>query len=175
MENDSIKANENVYKHYRLRAAKYNEALSSRERASELLGVSTSTLANYELGITKTVPVDMVVLMADLYGAPELRNLYCKYDCPIGKFQALATEVKDLESITIKFMSSLDDDEIREMKKDLLRIANDGTVIEGEKGNFSRILTKLDGIASVISEIKMLAERTLKRAEGVTDGAKRQA
>lgn len=39
----------------------YNERLYSREGAAELLGISVSTLADYELGNTKVVPVDKVV------------------------------------------------------------------------------------------------------------------
>lgn len=163
MESDYTESNENVYKHYRLRAAQYNEALNSREKTAELLGISTSSLANYELGITKTVPVDMVVMMADLYKAPELRNLYCKHECPIGKFQTLAIQAKNLESITIRIMDSLDDDEVRGMKKDLLRIAKDGKITEDEQGDFNRILDKLEGIASEISELKILAEKISRR------------
>ncbi len=67
-----INDNNNVYFKARKRAAAYNERLYSREGASELLGISVSTLADYELGNTKVVPVDKVVLMADLYNAPEL-------------------------------------------------------------------------------------------------------
>lgn len=70
-----MKENENVYFRARKEAAKYNERLSSREGAAELLGVSASTLADYELGNTKVVPVDKVVLMADLYNCPELKAM----------------------------------------------------------------------------------------------------
>lgn len=74
------KSNENVYFVARKKAAMYNERLYSREGAAELLGISVSTLADYELGNTKVVPVDKVVLMADLYNAPELKTGYCKYE-----------------------------------------------------------------------------------------------
>lgn len=163
MENGYTEGTENVYKHYRLRAAQYNEALNSREKTAELLGISPSSLANYELGITKTVPVDMVVMMSDLYNAPELRNLYCKHECPIGKFLPMATEVRNLENITVRIMNSFDEDEIRGMKKDLLRIAEDGKISEDEQGDFYRILEKLEGIASEVSELKILAEKLNKR------------
>ena len=58
--------NNNVYFKARKRAAAYNERLYSRDGASELLGISVSTLADYELGNTKVVPVDKVVLMAEM-------------------------------------------------------------------------------------------------------------
>ena len=63
----STKGNENVYFVARKRAAMYNERLYSREGAAELLRISVSTLADYELGNTKVVPVDKVVLMAEMY------------------------------------------------------------------------------------------------------------
>lgn len=50
--------NENVYFECRKRAAIHNERLNSRAGAAEILGISESTLAHYELGITKNIPVD---------------------------------------------------------------------------------------------------------------------
>lgn len=82
MANECMKTNENIYFRCRKEAAKYNDKLNSRESASELLGVSVSSLADYELGNTKVVPVDKVVLMADLYNAPQLLNGYCARECP---------------------------------------------------------------------------------------------
>ena len=62
-----INGNINLYFKARKKAAAYNERLYSREGAAELLGISPSTLADYELGNTKVVPVDKVVLMAEMY------------------------------------------------------------------------------------------------------------
>ena len=64
-----------------------------------MLGISVSTLADYELGNTKVVPVDKVVLMADLYNAPELKTGYCKHECPICSYLPVATEAKGLEDV----------------------------------------------------------------------------
>ena len=63
--------NTNMYFQARKKAATYNERLWSREGAAELLGISVSTLADYELGNTKVVPVDKVVLMVYGDAAPE--------------------------------------------------------------------------------------------------------
>ena len=163
MENDYKDNTGNVYLRCRKRAAQYNEALSSREKAAELLGISSSSLANYELGITKTVPVDMVVMMADLYKAPELRNMYCKQECPIGRMLPMATESKGLESITLKILKSLDEDEIKAMKKSLVDIAEDGEITEDEQEDFNSILERLDQIAKEISELRILAEKYRKK------------
>lgn len=61
MEFDCTKEGKNIYFACREKAAKYNDLLNSRERAAELLGISTSTLANHELGVTKNVPPDTVL------------------------------------------------------------------------------------------------------------------
>ena len=107
MGNDCTKEIQNVYFRARKNAALYNEKLFSREGAAELLGISTSTLADYELGITKFVPVDKVVLMADLYNCPELKTGYCKNECPIGKHIPLATSVSGIEGIALRILKGM--------------------------------------------------------------------
>lgn len=66
----ATKAVGNVYYEARKKAAMYNDRLSSREGAAEALGISPSTIADYELGLTKFVPVENVIRMADVYNAP---------------------------------------------------------------------------------------------------------
>lgn len=105
MGKEPLKENTNVYFQARKRAAMSNDRLFSRENAAELLGISPYTLADYELGNTKVVPVDKVVLMADLYNAPELITGYCKYQCPIHGFMPLATEEKNLQGITLRLLN----------------------------------------------------------------------
>lgn len=162
MGNGCMKDNENVYFRARKQAALYNERLYSREGAAELLGVSVSTLADYELGNTKVVPVDKVVLMADLYGCPELKTGYCKYECPIGKSLSLATKVGGVESIALRFLKEFDSAEMQVMLKQLVDIAADGIISEDEKPELEEIIKKLDKMAVVISEMKLLGEKALK-------------
>lgn len=112
MANDCMKANENIYFRCRKEAAKYNDKLNSRESASELLGVSVSSLADYELGNTKVVPVDKVVLMADLYNAPQLLNGYCARECPIGCGKDIATEIQPIERTTVGLLDLLQNEKV---------------------------------------------------------------
>lgn len=78
----ATKAVGNVYYEARKKAAMYNDRLSSREGAAEALGISPSTLADYELGLTKFVPVENVIRMADVYNAPQLKPHYwCTTSC----------------------------------------------------------------------------------------------
>lgn len=164
MESSCTKCNENVYFVCRKQAALYNDKLNSRENAAELLGISPSTLANHELGITKSVPVDTVVMMADLYHAPELKNLYCKNECPIGRSLPVATEVKTLEGITVRILNNLDADRIRAIKQALLRIAEDGEIDGQERIELDGIVKNLDNLAKSISELRLLAEKSEERS-----------
>lgn len=108
--------NTNMYFQARKKAATYNERLWSREGAAELLGISVSTLADYELGNTKVVPVDKVVLMADLYNAPELITGYCMRECPVHGFLPLATEEKSLEGIALRLLQNFNEDSLKNMQ-----------------------------------------------------------
>ncbi len=62
----TLNENKNVYFQARKRASVSNPKLFSRESAAEMLGISPYTLADYELGSTKVVPVDKVMLMAEM-------------------------------------------------------------------------------------------------------------
>lgn len=157
-----MKGNKNVYFHARKKASEYNERLSSREGAAEALGISISTLADYELGITKFVPVDKVVLMADLYNCPELKTGYCKYECPIGKNIPLATSVRGIEGIALRLVKELDFNNIKDIENDLINIAADGVISEDEKPLLKMIIKKLDEVMIAISELKLAGEKVLK-------------
>lgn len=154
--------NTNVYFQARKKAAIYNERLYSREGAAELLGISVSTLADYELGNTKVVPVDKVVLMADLYCTPELIAGYCMRECPVHGFLPLATEEKSIQGIALRLLKGFNEDELKTMKVDLIEITEDGIISQEEIPKLKEILKKLESMAEVISEMKIAGEKYLK-------------
>ncbi len=154
--------NANVYFKARKKAAIYNERLYSREGAAELLGISVSTLADYELGNTKVVPVDKVVLMADLYNAPELITGYCMRECPVHGFLPLATEEKNIQGIALRLLRGFNEDELKVMKENLIEITEDGVISSEEIPKLKEILSKLEVVAQIISEMKIAAEKCIK-------------
>lgn len=157
-----INENNNVYFKARKKAAAYNERLYSREGAAELLGISVSTLADYELGNTKVIPVDKVVLMADLYNSPELITGYCMKECPVHGFLPLATEEKSIQGIALRLLRGFNEDELKHMKEDLIEITEDGFISADEVPKLKEILNKLDKMAETISEIKIIGEKYIK-------------
>lgn len=152
------KAADNPFCIARLEAAKYNERLFSKEGASELLGVSVSTLSDYELGITKVVPPDMVLKMADLYNAPELGNYYCTDICPLG-WDKLKADLADLDRISIKALSTFR--KLGETKELLLDITEDGVIDESEKPQLDKILGTLDELEQVAQSLKIWVRKNL--------------
>ena len=161
MGNHYAKENSNVYFKARKEAAMYNDKLYSRESASELLGVSVSSLADYELGNTKVVPVDKVVLMADLYKCPELKAMYCKSECPIGKELPIEVNCGAVESIVVKLLKELKQEEMQAVLNDLIEIAADGRVADSEKLRLGQAIERLNKLSSVISELRLLGEKEI--------------
>jgi hypothetical protein len=160
MGSNPTKAADNMYCRCRKEAAKYNDRLNSREGAAELLGLSQSSLADYELGLTKVVPVDKVALMIDLYNAPELRNFYCTNVCPLGAGCIQKIELKDLDRITIQVLSAFQ--AVEGIKEALIEITADGKISEEEKPELVKILTQLDKLSTNSQELKLWVEKNLK-------------
>lgn len=162
MGNGYIKGNENIYFRARKKAAMYNEKLYSRAGAAELLGISVSTLADYELGITKIVPSDKIVLMADLYNCPEFKYRYCKCECPIGKTMPIATQLRSVEGAALRLVHEFETYRIRELVKGFVVIASDGVISDDEKEKLRKMLDEAYQLAETLSEVMLLGEKVLK-------------
>lgn len=156
-----MKSNKNVYFNARKEAMRYDERLT-REGAAGMLGVSTYTLADYELGNTKVVPVDKVVLMADLYNCPELKTGYCKHECPIGKEYPVATKRGNLEGAALRLINELNDIGKQQIAEKIMKIAMDGMISADEKPELEMILEQLEDMTKAISEMMLIGKRAMK-------------
>jgi len=153
------KAADNPFCRARLQAAEYNEKFFSKDYAAELLFISSGQLQDYELGITKCIPPDNILRMADIYNAPELKNLYCREMCPLGAdFPKL--ELKDLDRITIRVISSFR--KISKTKDMLLDITEDGIISDNEKSKLAEILSNLDELVAVSQNLKVWVEKNIE-------------
>ena len=140
MTSDTTKEPQNRYYQARLRAAKYNESLLTRPGAVKSLpGVTEESLKNYELDLVRT-PNTVVVLMAEAYGQPELRNWYCANECPIGRDRIC--EINDMppERTAIRMLKQLDT--MKDGLDELMDILEDGIVTEEEMQRIPSIKTK---------------------------------
>lgn len=160
MQDNCINREKNCYFSCRKDAAKYNDALNSRAGAADRLNVSESSLRDYETGLTP-VPVDVVVRMADLYGSPELQAMYCKNDCPIGKYvcRTASIEVKDIKTITGNLLYHIEEAKVLKAIGTLLKISRDGKVSDYEKEELECVIQILEGISSDVSDLRLLLDK----------------
>lgn len=143
----------------RMKAARLNGKLRSKEGAAEMLGVSASTLSDYELGLTKNVPPDMVIKMADLYDAPELQNYYCTEMCPLG-CDMPKTEIENLDRLTVQMLSSFR--KMQENSEILLDITEDGQIDESEKKLMEEVLDNLTEVTRITENLKLWVKKNFK-------------
>ncbi len=162
MGSNPTKAANNMYCKCRLAAAKYNDKLNSRDGAAEMLGLSSSTLASYELNLTKVVPVESIMMMADVYNAPELKNWYCSNVCPLGA-EFPKVELEALDRLAIKALSNLR--KIPKMGEELLDITADGIISVDERPKFHDVIKTLDEISNVAQSLKLWAKKNLSKIE----------
>ena len=162
MRDNASREEENVYLHYRKEAAIDLPALSSRGGAAELLGISRASLRDYERGVTKTVPADIVLKMSHIYNAPEIRNFYCRSVCPIGEKYTPKIDVDQVEidRLTLRLLNAFRN--ISAVKDTLVEIVADGIIDESERPALADVLDTLDAISVHAQELRVWVEKHLK-------------
>lgn len=153
----------NVYFEARKAASAWDSRFKTREGAAEVLNIAPYTLGQYERGETKVIPPDRVADMARAYKAPELLTDYCMNVCPVHGFLPLATKAKGIQGIALRVILKFNEQDMCQMKDELVQIAEDGVVTEDEVPKMEQILGKLEGVAETISEMKIA---TLKAVGG---------
>ena len=140
----------------------------TREKAAEIIpGFSPERLEKIENGRTQIQPED-VMLLAEYYKVPSLRNHYCANECPIGQVHALRTESKELAQIAVETLNALN--RLSKSRDRLLEIVEDGEVREDEYADFTEIKATLDRIALSVSNLQLwvdeqIAAGNLKKPE----------
>ena len=150
-------ATENIYFQCRKKAALDDDRLNSREGAAELLGLSASQLADYELGVTKFIPAESVVRMADLYKAPFLKTRFCSRNCPIGTCSNVRLPVEDrpIELVVLGMAKDMQARKIESARDELIDIASDGHIDAAERTRLSSVIKDLDGLLHGIVSLRL--------------------
>ena len=155
----ATKAIGNPWYEARMEASRKNPRLCSREGAAEALSMSVSAVADAELGLSKSMPVDKAVSMAELYGDPALLNYYCLHECPIGRRRALSCDRIGIDRATVKLTQVLRKETVQWFKHGLQDIAADGVVTDDEFDVFDQIVDELRGVARIISQIEIIRDK----------------
>ena len=131
----------------------------TREKAGELIpGFSPERIEKIENGRTQIQPED-VMLMAEYYKTPSLRNYYCVNEYPIGQVHALRTESKELAQIAVETLNSLN--KLSRSRDRLLEIVEDGEVQADEYADFAEIKSTLDRIALSVSNLQLWVDEQI--------------
>lgn len=155
----ATKAANNMYCQARYEAAETNSDFSSREKASEILNMDRTRLANIELGNITPYPEE-VYNMSEHYNTPELCNSHCSLNCPIGIHTMSKVDLDDFDRLSLKVLGSLN--AIESIQNSLISISEDGIVDEGEIDDFVEIIHALERIANNATALKLWATKNIK-------------
>ena len=155
----STKENKNKYQLAR------EELGLSREKASDLLEVIPPERIE-KIENDRSLPhPDEVLVMSQKYKKPSLCNYYCSNECPIGKEYVPEVQIKELSSIVIEMLASLNS--VNKTKDRLIEIAADGVISDDEIDDFIHIQEELERISITVETLQLWAEKML--ANGIID------
>jgi len=158
MSRKATKAASNIYYIARYEASILNPSFASREKASELLTISRTRLANIELGNIIPYPEE-VLSMSSHYNCPELCNSHCSGQCTLGKKTIKKVTIDDFDRLSLKVLGSLSD--IDQLRSSLISIAEDGVITSHEENDFNSILDSLNKISNNAKSLQLWAVKNL--------------
>lgn len=149
----STKENKNRYQLAR------EELGLSREKAGELLEVIAPDRIEKIENERSCPHPDEVLIMAQKYKKPSLCNYYCSNECPIGIEYVPEVQIKELSSIVIEMLASLNS--VNKTKDRLIEIAADGMISDDEIDDFINIQNELERISITVETLQLWSERML--------------
>ena len=131
----------------------------TREQASELLEtIEPAKIERIESEKQLPSPED-VMIMAEKYREPNIRNYYCANQCPMGQHFVPKIKFNDLEKTVLKLVASLN---AMNAKKDkLIEIAEDGVISENEMMDFISIQKDLEKVSLAVSALELWTEKMM--------------
>jgi len=165
MGREPTRASGNAYFEARKTASKWNEKLSSREGAAEILQVSADVVTSAETDKYKEMPRYIVERMADVYNAPHLLKHYCKCNCAIGRNLPVSDEIAGIDRITVELFSKIRHEELKVLKDKILDVAADGIITPDEIKTVLEIDKYLRELSEIFSKFGTMAESESNRSE----------
>ena len=137
----------------------------TRDQANELLEtIEPGKLERIESEKQLPSPDD-VMIMADKYGEPNIRNYYCANQCPMGQHYVPRIKFIDLEKTVLKLIASLNSMHAKQDK--LIEIAEDGKISDDEMRDFISIQKELEKVSLAVSAMEVWTEKMM--SSGVID------
>lgn len=159
MAKHATKAAGNVFYLARKEAETRNDRLGSREGVQEETGIDRTRLARIESGVLDPYPEE-VLLLAQLYDAPQLCNHYCSQLCPLGQKTIPPCELLQIDRLTIKVLHAMK--EAEGVEDDMVDIVQDGVITDDELPRLEEITTRLAAIEKASMELRMWINKYIK-------------
>lgn len=156
MSKKATKALDNKYYIARYNAAKSNSNLVSREKTSEILNIDRTRLSRIELGMVTPYPEE-VLAMSKAYDLPELCNIYCSTECPLGKETVKPINADSLDRLILQFLGS--SKKMEDITEQLIDITADGIVDASEINKFDALLSELEKMSINIQSLMLWAQK----------------
>ena len=142
----STKEDKSIYQ-----IARENAKLTRASASEALEFITESRIEKIENGAN--VHPEEVLAMAKAYNTPSLCNKYCTEECAIGKKYIPKIEEKDLASITLEMLNTINN--LNEEKNRLIEITVDGQIEEDEKPDFDKIRKQLYEMSKAIQSLTL--------------------
>ena len=131
----------------------------TREQASELLEtIDPAKIERIESEKQLPSPED-VMIMAEKYREPNIRNYYCANQCPMGQHFVPKIKFNDLEKTVLKLVASLNS--MNAKKDKLIEIAEDGTITDDEMLDFIGIQKDLERVSLAVDALELWTEKMM--------------
>ncbi|MBR6443984.1 MAG: helix-turn-helix transcriptional regulator [Firmicutes bacterium] len=138
----------------------------SREYAADKLGMSDDKLERIENDHQMPNPQD-VLIMSDVYHAPELCNHYCNGTCEIGQKYVPKVDDQELPSIILGLLNSIY--AVGDIEKMLVRITADNVIDDDEIPELVKSQYTLEQLSVMIEALQLCIERKIDNGEITKD------
>ncbi|MBP3325443.1 MAG: helix-turn-helix transcriptional regulator [Coprococcus sp.] len=156
MSKKATKALNNKYYVARYNASKKDESFTSREKTAEILNIDRTRLSRIELGTVVPYPEE-VLAMSKAYDLPELCNIYCSSECPIGRETIKPINADSLDRLILQFLGS--SQKMEDITTQLIDLTEDGMVDETEIAKFDAVLVELEKMSVNIQSLMLWAKK----------------
>ncbi len=156
MSKKATKALNNKYYVARYNASKKDESFTSREKTAEILNIDRTRLSRIELGTVVPYPEE-VLAMSKAYDLPELCNIYCSSECPIGRETIKPINADSLDRLILQFLGS--SQKMENITTQLIDLTEDGMVDETEIAKFDAVLVELEKMSVNIQSLMLWAKK----------------
>ena len=100
--------------------------------------------------------------MPEVYSEPNVPNIYCANECPLGHTYVSQVEAKDLPVITLEMLNLLN--RLTKQKERHVEITVDGEIAQDEFTDFKRIRHDLEQMSMTIDSMELWIDNMI--AEG---------